>query len=56
MILRRAPVALGAIVAEAVIQMIVSEPVVLHMAVSASALLTMDIHCTKPTFRTTRSL
>jgi hypothetical protein len=48
MILRLAPAAVGAIVA---IRMMMAEAVVLHMAVSTSAFLTMDIHGTKPTSR-----
>jgi hypothetical protein len=41
-------VAVGAIVAELEIRMMVVEAVVLHMTVSTGTFLTMDIDCTKP--------
>jgi hypothetical protein len=49
--LQWAPVAVGAIVAELEIRMMVAEAVVLHMTVSTGTFLTMDIDCTKPALR-----
>jgi hypothetical protein len=49
--LQWAPVAVGAIVAELEIRMMVAEAVVLHMTVSTGTFLTMDIDCTKPALK-----